>query len=161
MNTDARQALAELVALNGLKERIEAANAGRGHEAAVHSELLDEYKNRQPLAWAAARAALTEQSAPVIKDSSTTGAGMAGMSISEALEFADEWTRGLTIYPGLQGWRVVCMVLAQEVRSLREKHDIALTLCAMYADRPEIAAEPKPDPSSHWPFPSDGLINGQ
>ena len=41
------------------------------------------------------------------------------MTIDEALKFADEWTRGVTIYPGAQGWRVVCMLLADEVRRLR------------------------------------------
>ena len=42
------------------------------------------------------------------------------MTIDEALAFADEWSRGLTLYPGAQGWRVVCMLLAEEVRRLRE-----------------------------------------
>lgn len=41
------------------------------------------------------------------------------MTIDEALKFADEWSRGVTIYPGAQGWRVVCMLLADEVRRLR------------------------------------------
>lgn len=41
------------------------------------------------------------------------------MTIDEALEFADEWSRGVTIYPGARGWRVVCMMLADEVRRLR------------------------------------------
>lgn len=38
------------------------------------------------------------------------------MNAEEALLFADEWSRGLTMYEGAQGWRVVCMVLAKEVR---------------------------------------------
>ena len=38
------------------------------------------------------------------------------MTIDEALEFADEWSKGLTLYEGAQGWRVVCMLLAEEVR---------------------------------------------
>lgn len=38
------------------------------------------------------------------------------MTIEEALEFADEWSKGLTLYEGAQGWRVVCMLLAEEVR---------------------------------------------
>lgn len=38
------------------------------------------------------------------------------MTIDEALEFADEWSRGMTINEGSQGWRVVCMLLAEEVR---------------------------------------------
>lgn len=41
------------------------------------------------------------------------------MTIDEAMKFADEWSRGVTIYPGAQGWRVVCMLLADEVRRLR------------------------------------------
>lgn len=43
------------------------------------------------------------------------------MTIDEALEFADEWSRGLTLYEGAQGWRVVCMLLAEEVRAKREE----------------------------------------
>jgi len=45
------------------------------------------------------------------------------MTIDEALKFADEWSRGVTIYPGAQGWRVVCMLLADEVRRLREERN--------------------------------------
>ena len=41
------------------------------------------------------------------------------MTIDECLEFADEWSRGLTLYEGAQGWRVVCMLLAGEVRRMR------------------------------------------
>ena len=36
----------------------------------------------------------------------------------EALEFADEWSRGMTLHEGSQGWRVVCLLLAEEVRRL-------------------------------------------
>ena len=39
------------------------------------------------------------------------------MDVNEALQFADEWTKGHTFYEGLQGWRVVCAVLAAEIRS--------------------------------------------
>jgi len=42
------------------------------------------------------------------------------MTIDEALEFADEWSSGLTLHEGSQGWRVVCMLLAEELRRLRE-----------------------------------------
>lgn len=38
------------------------------------------------------------------------------MTIAEALEFADEWSKGLTLHEGAQSWRVVCMLLAEEVR---------------------------------------------
>lgn len=41
------------------------------------------------------------------------------MKLEEALQFADQWTEGHTFYEGLQGWRVVCAVLAAEVRRLR------------------------------------------
>ena len=41
------------------------------------------------------------------------------MTIDECLEFADEWARGCTFHEGSQGWRVVCMLLAEEVRRLR------------------------------------------
>lgn len=41
------------------------------------------------------------------------------MTIDECLEFADEWARGCTFHEGSQGWRVVCMLLAEEVRKLR------------------------------------------
>ena len=40
------------------------------------------------------------------------------MTIEEALEFADEWSRGMTLHEGSQGWRVVCLLLAEEVRRL-------------------------------------------
>lgn len=43
------------------------------------------------------------------------------MTVDDALEFADEWVRGMTIHEGSQGWRVVCMVLAEEVRRLRNE----------------------------------------
>ena len=42
------------------------------------------------------------------------------MTIDEALEFAGEWSRGMTLHEGSQGWRVVCMLLAEEVRRLRD-----------------------------------------
>ena len=41
------------------------------------------------------------------------------MTVADAIAFADEWSRGLTIYAGAQGWRVVCMLLADEVRRLQ------------------------------------------
>lgn len=41
------------------------------------------------------------------------------MTIDECLEFADEWSRGMTVHEGSMGWRVVCMLLANEVRKLR------------------------------------------
>lgn len=41
------------------------------------------------------------------------------MTVDEALDFADEWSRGITLHEGSQGWRVVCMLLAEEVRRMR------------------------------------------
>jgi hypothetical protein len=38
------------------------------------------------------------------------------MTVDEALEFADVWTNGTTFYESSMGWRVVCMLLAEEVR---------------------------------------------
>lgn len=42
------------------------------------------------------------------------------MTVEQAIQHAREWQQGLTVYPGAQGWRVVCMVLADEVERLRE-----------------------------------------
>ena len=53
------------------------------------------------------------------------------MTLDEALQFADQWTEGHTFYEGSQGWRVVCAVLAAEVKRLRASSE-QLTL-------PEIA----------------------
>lgn len=41
------------------------------------------------------------------------------MTIDQCLAFADEWSRGMTVHADSQGWRVVCMLLAGEVRRLR------------------------------------------
>lgn len=43
------------------------------------------------------------------------------MTIEQAIEFAREWQKGLTVYPGAMGWRVVCMVLADEVGRLQAR----------------------------------------
>ncbi len=56
------------------------------------------------------------------------------MTIDDALNYADEWTRGMTIHEHSQGWRVVCLLLAEEVRRLREMK----TQCQFYTkDREE------------------------
>lgn len=47
------------------------------------------------------------------------------MTIDECLSFADEWSRGMTLHEGMQGWRVVCMLLAEEVRRLRKEEQLA------------------------------------
>ena len=46
------------------------------------------------------------------------------MTIDECLEFAEQWSRGMTMHEGSQGWRVVCMLLAEEVRRLRSEDDV-------------------------------------
>lgn len=57
-----------------------------------------------------------------------TGKGMSenlklDMTVDEALAFAEEWTRGMTLHAGLQGWRVVCLLLGEEVKALREENE--------------------------------------
>jgi hypothetical protein len=52
------------------------------------------------------------------------------MSIEEALEFADTWAKGCTFHEGSQGWRVVCLLLAEEVRKLR-KGEFICTSCSL------------------------------
>lgn len=44
---------------------------------------------------------------------------MQAMQVGEALENADEWIKGVTLYEGARGWRVACATLAAEVRRLR------------------------------------------
>ncbi|MDI1301995.1 MAG: hypothetical protein PSX71_08830 [bacterium] len=44
----------------------------------------------------------------------------ANMTVEEAIDFATEWNRGATFHEGSEGWRVVCMVLAQEIERMRE-----------------------------------------
>lgn len=41
------------------------------------------------------------------------------MTVDEALEYADEWTRDSTFHEHSTGWRITCAVLAKEVRYLR------------------------------------------
>lgn len=50
------------------------------------------------------------------------------MTIEEAIEFADEWSRGMTLHEGSQGWRVVCLLLAEEVRRLTQVEAAARNL---------------------------------
>ena len=52
------------------------------------------------------------------------------MTIDEALEFADEWSRGMTLREDSQGWRVVCMLLAEEVR-MRMKGQCICIKCGL------------------------------
>ena len=43
------------------------------------------------------------------------------MTVDDALNYADTWSQGQTFYEGSEGWRVVCLLLAEEVRRLREQ----------------------------------------
>lgn len=52
-------------------------------------------------------------------ENSSTAQPIQAMPVDEALAHADEWIKGVTVYPGLQGWRVACATLATEVRRLR------------------------------------------
>lgn len=45
------------------------------------------------------------------------------ITVDDALAYADEWNRGRTIHEDSQGWRTVCLILAEEVRRLREEMD--------------------------------------
>jgi len=60
------------------------------------------------------------------------------MTIEEALAFADEWSKGVTLYEGAQGWRVVCMLLAEEVR---RRHGIGGELIALRRDRDSLLGQ--------------------
>ena len=42
------------------------------------------------------------------------------MTVDEALGIADECVQAVTLHEGSKGWRVVCMVLAAEVRQMRK-----------------------------------------
>lgn len=46
------------------------------------------------------------------------------MTVDEALQFADEWTKGATFHADSQGWRAVCAVLAEEVRRIRAPREV-------------------------------------
>lgn len=46
------------------------------------------------------------------------------ITIDECLEYADSWGKNISIYETYAGWRVVCLLLAEEVRRLREEQTI-------------------------------------
>ena len=48
------------------------------------------------------------------------------MKLEEALQWAGQWTEGQTFHEGMQGWRVVCAVLAAEVRRLQAVEAVPL-----------------------------------
>lgn len=45
------------------------------------------------------------------------------MTVDNALNYADEWSCGRTVHEDSQDWRTVCLILAEEVRRLRESMD--------------------------------------
>ena len=53
------------------------------------------------------------------------------MTIDECLEFSDEWSKGLTLHEDSTGWRVVCMLLAEEVRSHRHNAEESMQLARL------------------------------
>ncbi len=57
------------------------------------------------------------------------------MPLEEALAHAEEWTNGQTFYPGIQGWRPVCAVLAQAVQDLQSKLATAEGLVALQQEQ--------------------------
>lgn len=64
------------------------------------------------------------------------------MTIDEALEFADECSRGRTIHEESQGWRVVCMMLAEEVR-MRRKVECICVKCGLRQDGDHVSGKEK------------------
>lgn len=64
------------------------------------------------------------------------------MTIDQALEFSDEWVSGMTFHEGSQGWRVVCALLAEEVRRFRrlangDESIVTDGLCGSYPEIPD------------------------
>jgi len=55
-----------------------------------------------------------------------TGYAIPAMTLPKALEYADEWIKGVTLYEGAEGWRIVCATLASAVRRLQNE-DFELT----------------------------------
>lgn len=60
------------------------------------------------------------------------------MTIDEALAFADEWSIGLTLHEDARGWRVVCMLLAEEVRRNRRGESICIK-CGLRQDGENVS----------------------
>lgn len=63
------------------------------------------------------------------------------MPVSAALNFADEWSKGTTFYPGQEGWRVVCATLAAEVRRMERRENELNNLFELQQRRMEDAAK--------------------
>jgi hypothetical protein len=62
------------------------------------------------------------------------------MTVDEALNFADTWSRGMTYHEDSKGWRIVCMLLADEVRRLRAS---AVSTDPELSNPPASRQEPK------------------
>ncbi len=87
------------------------------------------------------------------------------MSIDDALAFADEWSRGMTVHEDSQGWRVVCMLLAEEVRRQRAVAPFSSTEHSASSSNdgsaPALSAAPSPTPPGFVdPAKSDGRGTG-
>lgn len=75
------------------------------------------------------------------------------MTVDDALERADDWTRGLTLHPLSDGLRVGILVLATEVRRLRaESERLRAEVERRRADaaRYRFLAERCRSTSEHW-----------
>ena len=69
---------------------------------------------------------------------------MQAMQVDEALAYADEWIKGVTLYEGAQGWRVACHTLATEVRRLNIDREALMRRLLMAANIfAEIEAHPE------------------
>ena len=62
------------------------------------------------------------------------------MTTDEAIAFADEWADGMTFHEGSQGWRVVCKLLADEVRRYR-RGEIICRKCGLRQDGEQRQAD--------------------
>jgi hypothetical protein len=73
------------------------------------------------------------------------------MTVDEALEFADEWAKGMTFHEDSQGWRVVCAILALEVSRLNgdnnrlKKENLVFNLQLLNIEKDFIELENKLD----------------
>lgn len=63
------------------------------------------------------------------------------MDVKTALEMAEEWTKGCTFHEHSQGWRIVCAVLAAEVRKLRIAGSDLSDAMVLLAEADNIMAE--------------------
>lgn len=81
---------------------------------------------------------------------------MQAMQVDEALEHADEWIKGVTLYEGAQGWRVACATLAAEVRKLR----VSLREHAKWADKAALVLATREAENSDEEEQIQAIIDG-